>query len=136
MLKLDEIRKTFNNYINKVIKSKSIDYKRKLILRQRRERKLEDSEIQKISFLQGNNYANLELHINYRELEKVFTDKIFHNAMKDLSDKYKQVLYFFIVKEMTSEEVGNILNITPSNARKIKERAIKQFLANLKKEGM
>ncbi len=136
MLKSDEIRKSFNNYIHKVIKSKSIDYKRKLAIRQRREQKLEDSEIQKVSLLQEYNYANLELNINYRELEKVFTDKIFHNAMEELSDKYKQVLYFFVVKEMTSEEVGNILNITPNNARKIKERAIKQFLANLKKEGM
>lgn len=136
MLDSKEIRNCFNEYISQVIKSKSIEYKRKLNKRIQREIQLSDEILDEESLMHGPNCAIYEFNnISYRELEKIFTDVTFHDAMKKLPNKYKQVLYFFVFKEMNSEEVGRMLNITPANARKIKERAINKFLEILKKEG-
>lgn len=136
MLNSKEIRNCFSEYISQAIKSKAIEYKRKLNKRIQRELQFSDEILNDESLMHGPNCAIYEFNnISYRELEKVFTDVTFHDAMKQLPDKYKQVLYFFIFKEMNSEEVGNLLNITPTNARKIKERAINKFLEILKKEG-
>lgn len=135
MLSDNEIRKCFTKFISIVIVNKSIDYKRRYY------KSLEKNEIIKKNLIEEYlSKSNLNLFeeyekVDYKELEKVFTDLKFHNAMKPLSSRYKQVLYFFVIRNFNIKEISLKMGISEVNVRKIKQLAIKKFLENLEKEG-
>lgn len=68
--------------------------------------------------------------IDYKKLEKVFTNYEHYKAMKNIPVKQKQVLYLLIVKGYTNEEVAQMLNTTKEEIEKLKEKAILNFRKN------
>jgi len=73
----------------------------------------------------------LEKDITHNNIENLFTSEKHYRAMKKLSDREKLVLFLTVIEENKAEQVAKIMNTTQENIRKIKSRAIKQFLHNL-----
>lgn len=137
MLNPSEVRLCFTAYIKKVILSKSLDYKRKLVVLKNREIQFEENNIEEVSPLlvdSGDTSFYLDGQANYSEIENLFSDKKLYLGMKNLPAKYKQVLFLSIIKDYKNIEIANILNLSEGNVKVIKLRAINMFLKNIKKE--
>ena len=72
------------------------------------------------------------LDINSDCPEKAFTNREYYEAMKKVDKRQKKALYLLVVDELTAEQVGKILDTSASNAKKLKEKAIKNFKKNLR----
>ena len=126
----------FTAYMKAVIQNSATDYKRKLL----------KSITHEISVADFSNVPNellsvyddgsflLDDDIAYENIENLFENKKYYEAMKSLSDKEKLVIYLTVIQEHKAEQVAKIMNTTKENVRKIKSRAIKQFLSNLSDE--
>lgn len=61
-------------------------------------------------------------------LETVFTDEKMYIAVKELSSKQKNVLYFIYFKDISEQEIANILGLTRQAVNKIKQTALKKIM--------
>lgn len=129
------IRISFTSFITKVIRNTAINYKRKINYISAKEMQIEE-DIESLDILKSSsNYIidTLVEDINYMQLEKVFTSDKYSNAMRNLNDREKFVLYLTVIEELPLKVVANMLKITEDNVSKIKYRAKNKFLNNLKK---
>ena len=122
----------FTAYIKTVIQNSSTDYKRKFLKTVNNEISVaEFTSLKKELFTYDDSSFLFEKDITYANIENLFTNEKHYRAMKKLSDKEKLVLFLTIIEEKQAEQVADIMNTTKENIRKIKSRAIKNFLNNL-----
>jgi len=132
------IRASFTNYISRVIKNTAIDYFKK-------EQKKKENIIsiyaidESICVSQETDETGVlffmeELKKDYSNLEIIFQEEKYYNAMKDLKTIQKQVLYYSILEKYSAEQVSKILDVSIDNVYQLKKRAIEKFIANLKGE--
>lgn len=129
------IRISFTSFISKVIQNTAINYKKRINYISIREMQI-DETIENSNILKTpSTYITDTLveDINYLQLEKVFTNEKYSNAMKNLSDREKLVLYLAVIEELPLKLIANMLETTEDNISKIKYRAKNKFLDNLKK---
>ena len=126
-------RISFTSYIVEIIKNTAINYKKKKSYILNKEIQcLEQSEIAEKVIKEENQLNGEEVEkINYKELEKIFTKKEYYNAMKNLEDREKQVLYLSEIKQLPLKKVAILLKTNANNISKIKYRAKNKFLNNL-----
>lgn len=137
MAKNQRIRASFTSFISKVIENTAINYKRKLNYISKREIHLsEEMEIGGIIKSSNSNVTDTLIEdIDYLELEKVFNNEEYANAMKQLNDREKLVLYLTIIEEISIKKVAIMLDTTEDNVSVIKYRAKNKFLKYLRKGG-
>lgn len=137
MAKNQRIRASFTSFISKVIENTAINYKRKLNYISKREIHLsEEMEIGEIIKSSNSNVADTLIEeIDYLELEKVFNNEEYANAMKQLNDREKLVLYLTIIEEISIKKVAIMLDTTEDNVSVIKYRSKNKFLKYLRKGG-
>jgi len=124
----------FTAYMKAVIHS-STDYKRKLLKSIENEISVaEFSSLPKSLLSYDDSDFLMEKDITHSNIEKLFINEKYYKSMKRLSDKEKLVLYLTVVEEKKAEQVAKTMNTTKENIRKIKSRAIKNFLQNLSNE--
>lgn len=126
-------RISFTSYIVEIIKNTAINYKKKKSYILSKEIQcLEQSEIAEKIIKEKNQLNDEEVEkINYKELEKIFTKKEYYNAMKNLDDREKHVLYLSEIKQLPLKKVAILLKTNANNISKIKYRAKIKFLKNL-----
>ena len=119
------IRISFTSYINKIIKNTAINYKKQKANIIKKEIQFSyKSEIEEELMETKKDIKIEEVEkIYYQELEKVFTQKEYYDAMKVLKDKEKYVLYLSIVKQLSLKTIAILLNTNENNVSKIKHRA-------------
>ena len=126
---------SFTNYINKVIKNSSINFKKK-------KRKLEETEveydnqiIEDMSF-SHNKYISFfdyfEKDYQYDQLENYISNTELHNIIKNLSNFQKQILYYKYIKDYDYDQIALIMKKSESNIRNMRSRIIKKIKNNLK----
>ena len=126
---------SFTNYINKVIKNSSINFKKK-------KRKLEETEveydnqiIEDMSF-SNNKYISFfddfEKDYQYDQLENYISNTELHNIIKNLSNFQKQILYYKYIKDYDYDQIALIMKKSESNIRNMRSRIIKKIKNNLK----
>ena len=126
---------SFTNYINKVIKNSSINFKKK-------KRRLEDTEveydnqiIEDMSF-SHNKYISFfddfENDYQYDQLENYISNTELHNIIKNLSNFQKQILYYKYIKDYDYDQIALIMKKSESNIRNMRSRIIKKIKNNLK----
>ena len=126
---------SFTNYINKVIKNSSINFKKK-------KRKLEETEveyynqiIEDMSF-SHNQYISFfddfEKDYQYDQLENYISNTELHNIIKNLSNFQKQILYYKYIKDYDYDQIALIMKKSESNIRNMRSRIIKKIKNNLK----
>jgi len=123
---------SFTSYIVATIKNTAINYKKKKSYILNKEIQcLEQSEIAE-KIIKEDQIRDEEIEkINYKELEKIFTKKEYYNAMENLEDREKQVLYLSEIKQLPLKKVAILLKTNANNISKIKYRAKIKFLKNL-----
>jgi len=115
-----------------VVRNSSTDYKRKLLKSIENEIAVVDfSSLPKSLLSYDDSDFLLEKDITYADIENLFANEKYYRAMKRLSDREKLVLYLTVIEEKKAEQVAETMNTTTENIRKIKSRAIKNFLQNL-----
>ncbi len=72
-------------------------------------------------------FFDLDKEINVNNLECIFSEQKYYNAMKKMSNDDKRILYLFEYEEKSGEEVSKLLNISIDNAYKKRERARNRF---------
>ena len=118
-----------------VVRNSSTDYKRKLLKSIENEIAVVDfSSLPKSLLSYDDSDFLLEKDVTYENIENLFANEKYYRAMKRLSDKEKLVLYLTVIEERKAEQVAKTMNATKENIRKIKSRAIKNFLQNLSNE--
>lgn len=124
-----KIRNSFTSFISKIIINTSINYKRKITYINKREEELKES------FTDINNdiLDTFVEEVNYLQLEKVFSNAKYTNAMSKLTDREKLILYLIVIEEKSVKDVAKILKLSENNVTIIKYRAKNKFLKNLKK---
>lgn len=127
-------RISFTSYIVEIVKNTAINYKKKKNYILNKEiQSSEDNKIEEEIISIKTEIKDEEIEkINYHELEKIFTKKEYYNAMRWLKDREKLVLYLNVIKQLSLETIATLLNTNANNISKIKYRAKKKFLKNLK----
>jgi len=133
---MDYFEKTRNEFtacMKAVVQNSSTDYKRKYLRTIEREVSTADFENLPKELLSCDDDSSflLEKDVTYANLEMLFTNEKYYEAMKRLTDKEKLVLYMTVIEEKKVEEMAEIMNTTKDNVWKIKSRSIKKFLNNL-----
>ncbi len=129
----DILKASFTKYINLVIRNTAINYFKKKRYRQSKETNL--NEIINVP-LSENDDGTIFLsknEISYSDLEKIFSNHDYFNAMKSLTNKQKLVLYLTAVENYSSVEIAKILNISETTVRTTLYKAKEKFKKNLKK---
>jgi len=128
----EKTRNEFTAYIKAVIQNSSTDYKRKLLRTIEKEISIADFENVPQELLSCDDSSFLlEKDVTYANLEMLFTNEKYYNAMKKLTDKEKLILFLTVIEEKKAEEIAQIMNVTKDNVWQIKSRAIKNFLHHL-----
>jgi len=130
-----DICKRFNVFITKVILNASIDYKRKLFKAVENELVI-ISEIENEISSSGTDegiFSFIDENVASNELERVFAKEEHYSAMKQLTDKQKEILDLLVVKKLSVKEVAKMLGTTESNVKVTKLKAIRKFKQNLKR---
>lgn len=124
-----KIRNSFTSFISKIIINTSINYKRKITYINKREEELKEN------FTDINNdiLDTFVEEVNYLQLEKVFSNTKYTDAMSKLTDREKLILYLIVIDEKSVKDVAKILKLSENNVTIIKYRAKNKFLKNLKK---
>lgn len=117
------IKGKFTNFIVKLIKNSAINYYKQKELYQSR---ISDIDIENIEIMEGEIMSSSFFDPKTKP-EDVFSDLVFYNAMKKLSDKQKQVLWLLVVEDIKAEEVAKRFNTNVNNIYRIKNEAIKKF---------
>lgn len=71
--------------------------------------------------------------VDYKYLEKIFTNEVYYKAMKKLSPKEKQVIYLLVFDSNDLEKVCSEMKKSKKDVIQIKVNAIKQFKRNINK---
>lgn len=126
---------SFTNYINKVIKNSSINFKKK-------KRKLEETEVEYDNQIiedmpfSHNKYISFfddfEKDYQYDQLENYISNTELHNIIKNLSNFQKQILYYKYIKDYDYDQIALIMKKSESNIRNMRSRIIKKIKNNLK----
>lgn len=71
--------------------------------------------------------------VDYKHLEKIFTNEVYYKAMKKISPKEKQVIYLLIFDSNDLEKVCSEMKKSKKDVIQIKANAIKHFKRNINK---
>ena len=71
--------------------------------------------------------------VDYKHLEKIFTNEVYYKAMKKLSPKEKQVIYLLVFDSNDLEKVCSEMKKSKKDVIRIKTNAIKHFKRNINK---
>ena len=71
--------------------------------------------------------------VDYKHLEKIFTNEVYYKAMKKLSPKEKQVIYLLVFDSNDLEKVCLEMKKSKKDVIQIKANAIKHFKRNINK---
>lgn len=71
--------------------------------------------------------------VDYKHLEKIFTNEVYYKAMKKLSPKEKQVIYLLVFDSNDLEKVCSEMKKSKKDVIQIKANAIKHFKRNINK---
>ena len=82
-------------------------------------------------YLQNENEEWENIDVDENHLENIFHNEKYYKAMKRVPIKQRQILYFLIVKEYSTNEVAKIFKTTSNNISKLKIKAIENFKRNL-----
>lgn len=130
----NSLEKRFSVYLKKVLKGYSIKQKKKYQRNTENDYELSDKEIVKLSYrkyLQNENEEWENIDVDENHLENIFHNEEYYKAMKRVPIKQRQILYFLIVKEYSTNEVAKIFKTTSNNISKLKIKAIENFKRNL-----
>ena len=130
----NSFEKRFSVYLKKVLKGYAIKQKKKYQRNIENNHELSDKEIVKLSYrkyLQNENEEWENIDVDENHLENIFHNEKYYKAMKRVPIKQRQILYFLIVKEYSTNEVAKIFKITSNNISKLKIKAIENFKRNL-----
>ena len=61
-------------------------------------------------------------------LEGVFTDANMYKAVKELTSKQKHILFFIYFKDISEQQIADILGLTRQAVNKIKQKALKRIM--------
>ena len=130
----NSLEKRFSHYLKKVLKGYAIKQKKKYQKNTENNYELPDKEIVKLSYrkyLQNENEEWENIDVDENHLENIFHNEKYYKAMKRVPIKQRQILYFLIVKEYSTNEVAKIFKTTSNNISKLKIKAIENFKRNL-----
>lgn len=74
-----------------------------------------------------------EKYIDCKHLENIFTTQTYYQAMKDLSDKEKIILYYCFYENKQLNEVSETIKCSKDEVVKLKKQAIQHFKENIEK---
>ena len=74
--------------------------------------------------------------VDYKHLEKIFTNEVYYKAMKKLLPKEKQVIYLLVFDSNDLEKVCSEMKKSKKDVIRIKTNAIKHFKRNINKIGV
>lgn len=124
----------FRKKIQCLLKKSAIKQKKKYQKNTENNYELPDKEIVKLSYrkyLQNENEEWENIDVDENHLENIFHNEKYYKAMKRVPIKQRQILYFLIVKEYSTNEVAKIFKTTSNNISKLKIKAIENFKRNL-----
>lgn len=101
----DILKASFTKYINMIIKNTANTYFRRKRHREDKEKNIDEFEDVLLSSDNGTIFLG-ENNISSRNIEKVFSNLDYYNAMKSLTDRQKLILYLNAVENYTTVEIG------------------------------
>lgn len=112
------------NYMATTLKHKIIDWTR-------RESKIADFSVEEV-FDSSEIMADMCIEKEYLEKEK---NSILHQFLKELKSPYREVILLHYFNNMTTEEIGKMLNKSPENIRQLLTRGRQKLKKCMEERG-